>query len=62
MFSWTSSSNRIVKPMIPFKGVLISWLILARNSDLALAASAYSSPYGIFRHSSLVISSIMPSI
>jgi hypothetical protein len=31
--------------MIPFKGVLISWLILARNSDLALlAASAYSSP------------------
>jgi hypothetical protein len=55
--------NRSVKPMIPFKGVLISWLILARNSDLALlAASAYSSPYGIFRHSSLVISSIMPSI
>jgi hypothetical protein len=33
-FSWISSSlvfsNRSVKPIIPFKGVLISWLILPK--------------------------------
>jgi hypothetical protein len=67
MFFLDSSSlvfiNRSVKPMIPFKGVLISWLILARNSDLAfIAASAYSSLYGIFRHSSVLCPALCSSI
>ena len=35
------SSSRPLIPMTPFSGVRISWLIVARNSDLArLAASA----------------------
>ena len=32
-------SSRLVKPMTPFIGVRISWLMLARNSDLARLAS-----------------------
>ena len=44
---WTSlrlvSSSNSVKPSTPFMGVRISWLMLARNSDLArLACSAAS--------------------
>ena len=35
------STSRPSSPITPFSGVLISWLMLARNSDLArLAASA----------------------
>ena len=37
------SSSRPVMPMTPFIGVRISWLMLARNSDLVrLPASAIS--------------------
>ena len=37
------SNNRSVMPITPFMGVRISWLILAKKSDLArLAASADS--------------------
>ena len=32
--------NKSVKPMIPLSGVRISWLIFAKNSDLALLASS----------------------
>jgi hypothetical protein len=46
MFSWISSSlvfsNRSVKPIIPFKGVLISWLILAKILIWPCWLSAYS--------------------
>jgi hypothetical protein len=38
----SSSSRRSVRPMTAFIGVLISWLILARNSDLALFAASAS--------------------
>jgi hypothetical protein len=66
MFSWISSSlvfsNRSVKPIIPFKGVLISWLILAKNDLALLAASAYSRLLWHLQLFSSVISSIIPSI
>ena len=34
------SINSEVMPMMPFIGVRISWLVLARNSDLARVASS----------------------
>ena len=37
------SRSRLVMPMTPFMGVRISWLIEARNSDLAREASSASS-------------------
>ena len=44
---WRSSSSvfssRPVSPMTPFIGVRISWLIVARNADLAREASSASS-------------------
>ena len=39
----SSSSRRPVMPMTAFMGVLISWLMFARNSDLALVAASAAS-------------------
>jgi len=55
---------RLVIPMTTFMGVLISWLILARNSDLAFAAASASS-LALLRSSSIrflaVISRAVPT-
>ncbi len=37
------SSSRLVMPITPFMGVRISWLMVARNADLASAACSASS-------------------
>ena len=48
IYTWRSSASsvsasRLEKPTMAFKGVRISWLILARNADLSLSdSSAFS--------------------
>ena len=55
------SSASSVMPMMPFIGVRISWLMLARNSDLSRDASSAASRAST-SSSTMLVTSTMPLI